>query len=78
MTTTNEIFFDFGRSVQKNVFDQSRLSAGVDYQVHPVAKVQIGYVDQYIQKADGVRFEKNHTLTLSVFYTVALSRLFGF
>lgn len=70
--TNNEVFFNFGKNVLNNVFDQNRAAAGIGYYFAPTGQMQIGYLHQYLQKGDGVRHESNHTLTLSFTYNFSL------
>lgn len=65
----DEIAFNFGKNVQKNTFDQNRFAVGIG---HHFSKLifQGGYLHQYIQRSDGVRFESNHAITLSLTYNI--------
>jgi hypothetical protein len=68
----NEIFFNFGKNVLRNVLDQNRASAGIGYHFGPTGTMQVGYLHQYLQKGDGVRYESNHTLVMSFTYNFSL------
>lgn len=68
----SEIFFNFGKNVLSNVFDQNRAAAGVGHYFSKSGLVQMGYLHQYIQKGDGIRYESNHTLTLAFTYNFSL------
>lgn len=68
----DELFFNFGENVQRNKFDQNRVAAGVGYRLSPDSNFRVGYLHQYSQKSDGVRFESNHTITLSLTYNFSL------
>lgn len=61
----DELFFNFGENVQRNKFDQNRVAAGIGYYFSKDSHFRAGYLHQYIQKGDGVRFESNHTITLT-------------
>jgi len=36
--------------------------------------VQVGYLNQFIEKADGIRNERNHTLLISTVYNFDLTK----
>ncbi|TXK24837.1 DUF2490 domain-containing protein [Pontibacter qinzhouensis] len=66
----NEIFVNFGRNVQVNIFDQNRAYAALGYKLNNAASVELGYLNQIIQKPNGRVFEHNHTLQVSLFYNL--------
>jgi hypothetical protein len=68
----NELFFNFGENVQRNKFDQNRVAAGIGYYLSPNSNFRVGYLHQYIQKGDGVRFDSNHIITLGLTYNFTL------
>lgn len=70
----DEIFVGFGENVQRNVFDQNRLYAALGYKINDGGSVELGYLSQIVQKANGVVFEHNHTLQVSLFYNLDFSR----
>jgi hypothetical protein len=64
VTGYNEIFVNFGQNVGVNIFDQNRLGLTVGYNLSSLANIQLGYMNQYIQKSNGTSFESNNALTL--------------
>jgi hypothetical protein len=66
----DEIFINFGETVRYNVFDQNRLGANLGYQFLPNANVQLGFMNQTIQKANGFQLESNNTLMFFLFYNL--------
>jgi hypothetical protein len=64
----DELFINFGETVGYNVFDQNRLGANIGYQFLPLANVQLGFMNQTIQKANGYQLESNNTLMVFLFY----------
>ncbi len=66
----DEIFINFGESVRYNVFDQNRLGANIGFQFLPNANIQIGYMNQTIQKPNGFQLESNNTLMFFLFYNL--------
>lgn len=67
----DEILFNFGHNVERNDFDQNRFAVGIGQKLGK-GTLQAGYLHQYLQRADGRRFESNHTLTLSFTYNISL------
>jgi hypothetical protein len=62
----NEIFFNFGKNVANNTFDQNRAWVGIGYYSSANTNFRVGYLYQYLQKGNGVQFESNHVLTLTL------------
>jgi hypothetical protein len=62
----DEIFFSFGKNVANNTFDQNRAAVGVGYYSSANTNFRVGYLHQYLQKGNGVQFESNHVLTLTL------------
>ncbi len=72
LTGSGELLTSFGRAVQLNVFDQSRLAAAVGRHFTPSLRVEVGYLQQYILKGSGRDAERNHTVQLIVLSSAAL------
>lgn len=64
----DEAFIGFGKGIQKNVLDQNRLYAAVGYRFSQHQNLQIGYLNQYIIKADGIQAERNHNIQIGYTY----------
>ena len=64
--TSAEVFVSFGRNVARNVFDQFRAYGGLGWQLAPGKAIELGYLHQLSALGDGVRFERNHTLQLTL------------
>jgi hypothetical protein len=71
-TLYNEIFINFGDNIGFNLFDQNRLGTTLGYQATKDFNVQLGYMNQVIQKANGRSVENNHALTLFLTFNVDL------
>jgi hypothetical protein len=71
---SDEVFLNWGANVQRNVFDQNRLAGSIGRRLSPSWRVELGYLEQLLQKADGRTLERNHTVLLSVFTNVRLDR----
>lgn len=67
-----EPFLQFGRHVGANIMDQSRLYGALGYRFNKAMNVQIGYLNQYIAKSDGIHAERNHTLQVGFTYNMDL------
>jgi hypothetical protein len=70
----DEVMVNWGRNVGRNVFDQNRAYGAVGWRAGTTTRVEVGYLQQLIAKADGVRLERNHSLQVGVFQTAALGR----
>lgn len=66
----DEVFVGFGHNIRQNIFDQNRAYAALGYKFSNAATLELGYLNQIIQKANGVNFEHNHTLQVSLFYNI--------
>lgn len=72
----DEIFINFASPLVKaNIFDQNRASLSLGYQATTDFSVQVGYINQFIEKSDGLRFESNHGLLVTVTYNPDLRPL---
>lgn len=59
---SNEIFLNFGKQVQGNEFDQNRAFVGIGHKLTPTTRLELGYMEQTIQRRGGSIWEHNHTL----------------
>lgn len=66
----DEVFLGFGQNIAKNVLDQNRLYAAVGYKFNSKFSLQLGYLNQYVIKSDGIKAERNHTLQMALFYNL--------
>ena len=69
-----EIFLNFGKNVRNNIFDQNRIYAALGFQTGTNSNIQVGYLNQRIQKADGVHYENNKTFQIAFSHTLNLSK----
>jgi hypothetical protein len=58
----DEIMFNFGKNVYKNVFDQNRAFISFGRNLGHETRAEIGFLEQTIQRRGGVIYEHNHTL----------------
>ena len=66
MSVSDEVFLGFGKGIGKNVLDQNRFYAGLGWRFTKNLQFQLGYLNQFIIKSDGVHIERNHTLQASL------------
>ena len=71
---SGELFVSFGRQVQLNVFDQSRTGVALGWHLRPTLRVELGYLHQYLLKANGRDAERNHTIQLALLSSAPLPR----
>ncbi len=70
LACSDELFVNYGPNTQRNRFDQNWLVTALGYQFSPHGSVQLGYLQQLLVKGDGIHEERNHTLLLSVNYSM--------
>ena len=70
----DEVFLQFGANAGVNILDQNRFYAALGWRFDANVNVQLGYLNQYIVKADGVRVERNHTLQVGFTCNLDLRR----
>ena len=70
----DEPFLGFGKGIGKNILDQNRLYGALGWRFNNEINVQLGYLNQYIVKTDGINAERNHTLQLSMTYNLNFSK----
>ncbi|AKD03289.1 DUF2490 domain-containing protein [Pontibacter korlensis] len=70
----DEVFVGFGENVKQNIFDQNRAYVALGYKISNSSSLELGYLNQIVQKANGVVFEHNHTLQVSFFHTLNFAK----
>ena len=68
LNVNDEIFLGFGKGIGKNVLDQNRFNVALGWRFNSNFNIQIGYLNQYVIKSDGIRSERNHTFLTAVNY----------
>lgn len=74
MNVNDEVFLGFGQGIGKNILDQNRFIGAVGYQFNKDFQFQMGYLNQFVIKTDGLHMERNHTLWTSVAYNFDFSK----
>ncbi|MDZ4403191.1 DUF2490 domain-containing protein [Prosthecobacter sp.] len=60
----DELFFNFGSNVSMNYLDQNRAFIGLGRQLSDTTKLEIGFMEQTVQRRGGIVWENNHTITV--------------
>ena len=68
-----EPFLAWGGNVRGNTFDQARFVAALGWQLSRASRVEVGYLQQLLQRGDGRTLERNHTLQLTFGSTAPLT-----
>lgn len=63
----DEVFYNFGKNVAKNVFDQNRAYIAYGRDLGHQTKLEMGFMEQTVQHRDGLVFEHNHTLQFAIY-----------
>ena len=66
----SEIFFNYGKNVYKNVFDQNRAFTGIGYRFRPDLRVEVGYMEHTVQGRGGNLYQHNHTFQITLFSAI--------
>lgn len=64
LALSNELFFNFGSNVQGNEFDQNRAFIGIGHKLNDTTRVELGFMEQTIQRRGGKIWENNNTAVL--------------
>ena len=63
----DEVFYNFGKNVAFNVFDQNRAYVAVGRNLRRQTRFEVGFMEQTIQQRNGRVFEHNHTLQVAIY-----------
>ncbi len=63
----DELWFNFGKNVDKNVFDQNRAYIALGRDLGHQTRFELGFMEQTLQKRGGIIFEHNHTLQFAIY-----------
>lgn len=66
----DEVFIGFGKGIGKNVLDQNRLYAALGWRFDKNKNIQVGYLNHFVIKGDGINMERNHTLQVALTYNM--------
>ncbi len=74
---SNEILIGIPPNYGARPFDQNRLYVGIGRTIGKSAKVEVGYLNQFLGQRNGRIFEFNSTLFVGVISTLPLTSLWG-
>ncbi len=74
LNVNDEPFIGFGKGIGKNILDQNRFNINLGWRFNKDLNVQVGYLNQYISKADGIKVERNHTFLISTIYNLDFTK----
>ena len=75
LNVNDEPFIGFGKGIGKNILDQNRFIASLGWRFSKDFNIQLGYLNQFIVKTDGIKAERNHTLLFSTIYNFNFVKL---
>lgn len=70
LNINDEPFLGFGKGIGKNILDQNRFIAALGWRFNKDFNIQLGYLNQYLVKMNGVNVERNHTLWFSSSFNI--------
>jgi hypothetical protein len=70
---SNEIHFNAGSNIVRNAFDQNRLYAGFQYQVHKSLAVELGYMRWIQQRSSGYQYYDRDIIRLAIHHKIKLT-----
>jgi hypothetical protein len=68
----DEVFINFGGNLDNNHFDQNRAFAGLGHKLDKHTALEVGFLEQTLQKRGGVNWEHNHTVAVWLTSNAAL------
>jgi hypothetical protein len=68
----DELFINLENNFMFSNFQQNRIYLGLGYQFNPLVNLQAGYMKQVIRKGNGIQYERNPTINISLFYNIDL------
>lgn len=70
----DEVMFNFGKNIVKNVFDQNRIYIGLNYPMNKNLAFDAGYLNWFQQRPSGTDFYNRDIIRFSVFHTINLKK----
>lgn len=69
----DEVMFNLGNKIVKNVFDQNRIYTALNYKLNKSFAVELGYMNWFQQKTSGNEFYDRSIIRFSIFHNIDLS-----
>ena len=70
----DEVFYNFGKNVAFNVFDQNRAYVALGRNLPRQTRFEVGFMEQTVQQRSGRVFEHNHTLQVAIYSRMPFGR----
>ena len=70
----DEVMFNFGKNIVKNVFDQNRIYISLNYPMNKNLAFEAGYLNWFQQRPSGTDFYNRDIIRFSVFHTINLKK----
>lgn len=70
----DEVMFNFGKNIVKNVFDQNRIYIGLNYPMNKNLAFEAGYLNWFQQRPSGTDFYNRDIIRFSVFHTINIKK----
>ena len=70
----DEILFNVGNKIIKNVFDQNRIYVAINYKLSVSYAFELGYMNWFQQQKSGTDFYNRDILRLSIFHNIDLKK----
>lgn len=75
LNVNNELFVGVGKGIAKNPIDQNRFIAAMGWRFNARTNIQLGYLNQFVIKANATDMERNHSLWISMVYNLDCTKL---
>ena len=62
LAVSDEVMVNFASNVSGNFFDQNRAFIGIGHKISEHTRMEVGYLEQTIQRRGGAIWENNHTI----------------
>lgn len=66
LALSEEVFVNFGANVSGNFFDQNRIFIGIGRKLSEHTRLEMGFLEQTLQRRGGGIWENNHTFTINL------------
>ena len=71
---SDEIMFNAGNAIVKNTFDQNRIYAAVQYGLNKSIAVELGYLNSYQRRANGIDYFNRDIVRFSIFHKIKVQK----
>ncbi|TDE42933.1 DUF2490 domain-containing protein [Flavobacterium rhamnosiphilum] len=71
---SDEIMFNAGKTILKNTFDQNRIYAAVQYGINKNIALELGYLNSFQQRTNGIDYFNRDIIRLSIFHKIKVSK----